>query len=184
MSEALLTVQNLTMRFGGLTAVNDLSFVARQHEITAVIGPNGAGKTTAFNCITGFYKPTNGTVTIAHEDGKTLLLNKLPGHLIAKKGRVARTFQNIRLFSGMTVLAIVVLGGAGSQLGVVLAAIVMIGVPAKLQDLQVYRMLIFGIALVFIMVVRPRGFISTRRPTVSLGKAKIIGAEMVSEGRG
>jgi branched-chain amino acid transport system permease protein len=83
-----------------------------------------------------------------------------------------------------TVLAIVVLGGAGSQLGVVLAAIVMIGVPAKLQDLQVYRMLIFGIALVFIMVVRPRGFISTRRPTVSLGKAKIIGAEMVSEGRG
>jgi branched-chain amino acid transport system ATP-binding protein len=104
MSEALLTVQNLTMRFGGLTAVNDLSFVARQHEITAVIGPNGAGKTTAFNCITGFYKPTTGTVTIAHEDGKFLLLNKLPGHLIAKKGRVARTFQNIRLFSGMTVL--------------------------------------------------------------------------------
>jgi branched-chain amino acid transport system ATP-binding protein len=104
MSEALLTVQNLTMRFGGLTAVNDLSFEAKQHEITAVIGPNGAGKTTAFNCITGFYKPTNGTVTIAHEDGKFLLLNKLPGHLIAKKGRVARTFQNIRMFSGMTVL--------------------------------------------------------------------------------
>ena len=83
-----------------------------------------------------------------------------------------------------TVLAIVVLGGAGSQLGVVLAAIVMIGVPAELQSLQIYRMLIFGIALVVIMVVRPRGFISTRRPTVSLGKAKIIGAELISEGRG
>jgi branched-chain amino acid transport system permease protein len=83
-----------------------------------------------------------------------------------------------------TVLAIVVLGGAGSQLGVALAAIVMIGVPAMLQDLQIYRMLIFGIALVTIMVVRPRGFISTRRPSVSLGKAKIISAEMVSEGRG
>ncbi len=83
-----------------------------------------------------------------------------------------------------TVLAIVVLGGAGSQLGVVLAACVMIGVPALLQCLQIYRMLIFGLALVVIMVVRPRGFISTRRPTVSLGKAKEIGAELVSQGRG
>ncbi len=70
-----------------------------------------------------------------------------------------------------TVLAIVVLGGAGSQLGVVLAACVMIGVPDLLQSLQIYRMLIFGLALVVIMVVRPRGFISTRRPTVTLGKA-------------
>jgi branched-chain amino acid transport system permease protein len=83
-----------------------------------------------------------------------------------------------------TVLAIVVLGGAGSQLGIVLAAVVMIGIPALLQELQIYRMLIFGIALVTIMVIRPRGFISTRRPTVSLGKAKVIGAEMISEGRG
>ncbi len=83
-----------------------------------------------------------------------------------------------------TVLAIVVLGGAGSQLGVVFAAIVMIGVPEMLEQLQVYRMLIFGIALVVIMIVRPRGFISTRRPTVSLGEAKIIGADMISEGHG
>ncbi|OYV38084.1 MAG: branched-chain amino acid ABC transporter permease [Acidocella sp. 20-61-6] len=83
-----------------------------------------------------------------------------------------------------TVLAIVVLGGAGSQLGVALAAIVMIGVPALLQDLQIYRMLIFGIALVTIMVVRPRGFISTRTPSVSLGKAKIISSDMISEGHG
>ena len=83
-----------------------------------------------------------------------------------------------------TVLAIVVLGGAGSQLGVVLAACVMIGVPELLQSLQIYRMLIFGLALVLIMVVRPRGFIATRQPTVSLGGAKLIGMEMVSEGRG
>jgi branched-chain amino acid transport system permease protein len=83
-----------------------------------------------------------------------------------------------------TVLAIVVLGGAGSQLGVVLAAVVMIGVPELLQSLQIYRMLIFGIALVVIMIVRPRGFISTRRPTVSLGKTKIIAADMISEGHG
>lgn len=83
-----------------------------------------------------------------------------------------------------TVLAIVVLGGAGSQLGVVLSACVMIGIPAMLQSLQIYRMLIFGLALVIIMVVRPRGFISTRRPTVALGKAKAISSDLIAEGRG
>ncbi len=102
--DALLTVGALTMRFGGLTAVNELSFIARRGDITAVIGPNGAGKTTVFNCITGFYKPTGGSIAIAHTAGARLLLDKLPGHAIAKKGRVARTFQNIRLFGGMTVL--------------------------------------------------------------------------------
>jgi branched-chain amino acid transport system ATP-binding protein len=99
----ILTGQNLTMRFGGLTAVNDVSLTARTGNITAIIGPNGAGKTTLFNCITGFYKPTKGSVTVYH--GATALrLDKLPGHAIARKGRVARTFQNIRLFSGMTAL--------------------------------------------------------------------------------
>ena len=57
----MLTVEHLTMRFGGLLAVNDLSFIAREREITALIGPNGAGKTTLFNCITGFYRPTVGS---------------------------------------------------------------------------------------------------------------------------
>ncbi|MDD2704090.1 MAG: high-affinity branched-chain amino acid ABC transporter permease LivM [Acidocella sp.] len=83
-----------------------------------------------------------------------------------------------------TVLAIVVLGGAGSQFGVVLAACVMIGVPELLQGLQIYRMLIFGAALVVIMIVRPRGFISTRRPTVALGKAKPISADLIAQGQG
>jgi branched-chain amino acid transport system ATP-binding protein len=99
----ILTVDDLTMRFGGLTAVNHVSFIAERGHITAIIGPNGAGKTTLFNCITGFYKPSEGSVTVAH-DGKNLRLDKLPGHAIAKKGRVARTFQNIRLFAGMTAL--------------------------------------------------------------------------------
>jgi branched-chain amino acid transport system ATP-binding protein len=102
--DTLLTVSTLTMRFGGLTAVNAVSFEAKRGDITAVIGPNGAGKTTLFNCITGFYKPSEGSIAIAHAPGESLLLNKLPGHSIAKKGRVARTFQNIRLFGGMTVL--------------------------------------------------------------------------------
>ncbi|GJD33926.1 ABC transporter ATP-binding protein [Methylobacterium aerolatum] len=100
----VLTVEHLTMRFGGLTAVSDLSFEARTGDITALIGPNGAGKTTVFNCITGFYKPTEGRLTLAHADGSTHLLERLPNHQVNRTARVARTFQNIRLFPGMTVL--------------------------------------------------------------------------------
>jgi branched-chain amino acid transport system ATP-binding protein len=100
----LLTVEHLTMRFGGLIAVNDLSFTARAGEITALIGPNGAGKTTLFNCITGFYRPTVGRLRLAHPGGAWFLLERLPGFRIAKDARVARTFQNVRLFAGMTLL--------------------------------------------------------------------------------
>jgi branched-chain amino acid transport system ATP-binding protein len=123
-ADPILTVEHLTMRFGGLVAVNDLSFAAGRGDITAIIGPNGAGKTTVFNCITGFYKPSEGRIALVHpaadpaaevtavtrSEGGTLagrqafLLERLPGHRIAWKARVARTFQNIRLFSGMTVL--------------------------------------------------------------------------------
>jgi branched-chain amino acid transport system ATP-binding protein len=100
----ILSVQHLTMRFGGLLAIDDLSFSARRGDITALIGPNGAGKTTVFNCITGFYKPTVGMIELVHPDGKTFLLERLIDFRIAKLARVARTFQNIRLFPGMTVL--------------------------------------------------------------------------------
>jgi branched-chain amino acid transport system ATP-binding protein len=122
----LLRVDHLTMRFGGLTAVSDLSFAAGRGEITALIGPNGAGKTTVFNCITGFYKPTEGRIALAHgnpavwadlealtwraarsttrPDGALFLLERMPDHLVTHSAKVARTFQNIRLFSGMTVL--------------------------------------------------------------------------------
>jgi branched-chain amino acid transport system ATP-binding protein len=100
----LLTVEHLTMRFGGLVAVSDLSFTARAGEITALIGPNGAGKTTLFNCITGFYRPTVGRLRLTHPDGAWFLLERLPGFRIAKEARVARTFQNVRLFAGMTLL--------------------------------------------------------------------------------
>jgi branched-chain amino acid transport system ATP-binding protein len=102
--EAVLTVDHLSMRFGGLMAVNDLSFVVRRGDITALIGPNGAGKTTVFNCITGFYKPTEGMLTLRHQDGTSHLLERLPNHAVNRRARVARTFQNIRLFQGMTVL--------------------------------------------------------------------------------
>jgi branched-chain amino acid transport system ATP-binding protein len=102
--DSVLTVDHLTMRFGGLVAINDLSFQAGRGDITALIGPNGAGKTTVFNCITGFYKPSEGMLTLRQPSGATFLLERLPGHSINWKAKVARTFQNIRLFTGMTVL--------------------------------------------------------------------------------
>jgi len=123
---ALLRVEHLTMRFGGLVAVNDLSFTASRGDITALIGPNGAGKTTVFNCITGFYKPSQGRIALAHgapqvwdeltaltqrdarstarPDGALFLLERMPDYLVAQRAKVARTFQNIRLFPGMSVL--------------------------------------------------------------------------------
>lgn len=122
----LLKVEHLTMQFGGLIAINDLSFDVRQGDITALIGPNGAGKTTVFNCITGFYKPTTGRLALRHgavdfdaaidaatdlpgpmyaaSAGAVFLLERLPDFEISQRAHVARTFQNIRLFSGMTVL--------------------------------------------------------------------------------
>jgi branched-chain amino acid transport system ATP-binding protein len=100
----MLSVTNLTMRFGGLKAVDSLTFDARAGDITAVIGPNGAGKTTVFNCITGFYRPTEGSIVLTHADGAVFPLQRMPGHRIAAAAKVARTFQNIRLFAGMTVL--------------------------------------------------------------------------------
>jgi branched-chain amino acid transport system ATP-binding protein len=103
MNGPLLRVEHLTMRFGGIVAVNDVSFVAGQGRITSIIGPNGAGKTTVFNCLTGFYKPTVGRLTVDAAHG-SFLLEQLDGFRIAQLARVARTFQNIRLFGGMSVL--------------------------------------------------------------------------------
>jgi branched-chain amino acid transport system ATP-binding protein len=122
----VLRVEHLTMRFGGLVAVDDLSFEMKRSTITALIGPNGAGKTTVFNCITGFYRPTEGRLALQHGDaalwnalealtdsgrrgivrsnGALFLLERMPDYLVARQARLARTFQNIRLFAGMTVL--------------------------------------------------------------------------------
>ncbi len=101
---SILTVDRLSMRFGGIVAVNDLSFDAERRKITALIGPNGAGKTTVFNCITGFYKPTSGAMRVSHDDGRDIQLERLNDFRISKLAKVARTFQNIRLFPGMTAL--------------------------------------------------------------------------------
>jgi branched-chain amino acid transport system ATP-binding protein len=125
-ADPLLRVDRVTMRFGGLTAVNDVSFSVGRGDITALIGPNGAGKTTLFNCLTGFYKPTVGRIAFSpkggldddrideltaaarknsNDGGEDLyLLERMADFEIAKKARIARTFQNIRLFSGMSAL--------------------------------------------------------------------------------
>ena len=100
----ILTVEHLTMRFGGLIAVDDVSFAVGRNDITALIGPNGAGKTTVFNCLTGFYKPTEGRITLRHDVSSNYLLERMDDFRIASIAKVARTFQNIRLFAGMTVL--------------------------------------------------------------------------------
>ncbi len=103
MTAPLLEVEHLTMRFGGLVAVDDVSFSAGHRRITSIIGPNGAGKTTVFNCLTGFYKPTVGRLGLDGARGR-FLLEQLDGFRIAQTAGVARTFQNIRLFAGMSVL--------------------------------------------------------------------------------
>src|SRR3981189_987468 len=102
--DCILTVDHLSMRFGGIVAVSDLSFEAERRKITALIGPNGGGKTTVFNCITGFYKPTSGAMRLTHDDGRSIQLERLNDFRISKQAKVARTFQNIRLFPGMTAL--------------------------------------------------------------------------------
>ena len=121
--ENVLNMQNITMQFGGVVAVNDLSLEVNRGEIVALIGPNGAGKTTAFNCITGVYQPTNGEISF---EGKPIVRNhpqgkmkkgylgqepdKFTGHVLAPTPDritelgIARTLQNIRLFSSLTVL--------------------------------------------------------------------------------
>ncbi len=102
--KTLLTVEHLIMRFGGLVAIDDVSFSASKGHITAIIGPNGAGKTTVFNCLTGFYKPTSGRLSLHHPQKGRMLLERMEGYQIPQKAGVARTFQNIRLFPNMSVL--------------------------------------------------------------------------------
>jgi branched-chain amino acid transport system ATP-binding protein len=105
----VLEVKGLTRDFGGLRALNELDLTVNEGEIVALIGPNGAGKTTFFNCVTGIYKPTEGTVHLYGANGEKHLLNGRKPHLITALG-MARTFQNIRLFSDMTVLENVMIG--------------------------------------------------------------------------
>jgi ABC-type branched-subunit amino acid transport system ATPase component len=108
----------LSKAFGGLQAVDDLTFHVNQHEIVSIIGPNGAGKTTVFNLISGFYRPDTGLITLDGDD-----ITGLPSHLITKKG-IARTFQNVRLFFNMSIMENVLVGQHTRAKGGVFGAIV------------------------------------------------------------
>ncbi len=96
MNGAVLEVTDLSMRFGGLVAVDGVAFKVEQEQVFAIIGPNGAGKTTVFNCVSGFYKPAAGSVLLGGNP-----VHGLPSHQVARRGLV-RTFQNVRLFKHMT----------------------------------------------------------------------------------
>lgn len=107
--EHVLLVEKLSMKFGGLRALKNVDLHVNQNEIVALIGPNGAGKTTFFNCVTGIYKPTSGNIFIKNSLESVEKINGLKPNKVTEKG-VARTFQNIRLFSEMTVLENVMIG--------------------------------------------------------------------------
>ncbi|WP_207102315.1 ABC transporter ATP-binding protein [Paracoccus shandongensis] len=120
---ALLSVEGLGITFGGLKAVNDVSFTVQPGEITSVIGPNGAGKTTLFNMISGVYQPGRGRVVLGGED-----VTGMAPHLLARRG-LSRTFQNLQIFQSMTVLENAISGYHLKERGPVLADL--LGLPAS-----------------------------------------------------
>jgi branched-chain amino acid transport system ATP-binding protein len=163
-SDPVLKVEKLTMRFGGLTAVNAVTFDCGRGDITALIGPNGAGKTTVFNCITGFYKPTEGRIGMRHGSmaiwnefdalttrtdqkitkgqDELYLLERMPDFQVSRTAKVARTFQNIRLFSGMTVLENLLVAQHNSLMaasGYSIAGILSLPVYGRAEKLAVDR---------------------------------------------
>ena len=143
----VLRVEHLTMRFGGLLAVDDLSFAVKRGAITALIGPNGAGKTTVFNCVTGFYKPTEGR-----------LATQVAVVLIA----AVLILQAFHLIPS--------------------SALNLFAIPDF--DPAQYRGLLFGLAMVVMMIVRPRGFVSSRAPSIFLKERKAVSGSLVKEGHG
>lgn len=112
MAEPLLTAANLTMKFGGLTAIDNVAWTLHEDEILGIIGPNGAGKTTVFNVVSGLYTPTAGEIRF-----RETLINGLPPHKIAKMG-IKRTFQQSRLFDNISVLDNVLIGMATISKGI------------------------------------------------------------------
>jgi len=123
---AILELKDLSLRFGGVTALAELAMEVRRGELLALIGPNGAGKTSVINCVSGLYRPQAGTVTLIDGDGARHSLNRLPPHRIAALG-VARTFQNIELFKHMTVLENLMLGRHVHMKGGVLSGGIYLG---------------------------------------------------------
>ena len=163
----LLQARGIGKRFGGLQALNDISLDIERGEIRGLIGPNGAGKTTFFNVLTGLYRPTAGSIDF---DGAPL--NAGAPHEAAARG-IARTFQNIRLFANMSAVENVMVGRHVRTRTGVIGAVLLTGLPEFIRftvvpvqqmmfgkvivDPEAIRMLVFGLALIVVMLVRPAG---------------------------
>ena len=128
----LLNLRNLSLRFGGVTALSGLGMEVREGELLALIGPNGAGKTSVLNCISGLYRPQEGSIVLTGRDGVPHALHRLPPHRIAAL-RVARTFQNIELFKHMTVLENLMLGRHVHMTGGVLSGGLYLGRQRRVE---------------------------------------------------
>ncbi len=130
----VLELHDLSLRFGGVTALTELTMEVRRGELLALIGPNGAGKTSVLNCISGLYRPQAGSITLTGRDGTRHALDRLPPHRIAALG-VARTFQNIELFKHMTVLENLMLGRHVHMKGGVLSGGLYLG-PQRRREIE------------------------------------------------
>ena len=130
--EPILELGDISLRFGGVTALSQLSMEVRRGELLALIGPNGAGKTSVINCVSGLYRPQEGTIALVGGDGRRHALNRLPPHRIAALG-VARTFQNIELFRHMTVLENLMLGRHVHMTGGVLSGGLYLGRQRRVE---------------------------------------------------
>ena len=128
----VLRLDDLSLRFGGVTALSNLTMEVREGELLALIGPNGAGKTSVLNCISGLYRAQAGAITLAGRDGGRHALHRLPPHRIAALG-VARTFQNIELFKHMTVLENLMLGRHVHMTGGVLSGGLYLGRQRRVE---------------------------------------------------
>jgi branched-chain amino acid transport system ATP-binding protein len=140
MTPPLLQLSSLRIQFGGLVALDSVSFSMQRGSVTSVIGPNGAGKTTLFNCVTGMYRPTSGQV---HLDGVDITAQ--PAHRIARQG-IARTFQNLALFKGLNVLDNLAVGAyQRGKSGLVLGSLLSPGARAEQRDVvkTAYEVLAF-----------------------------------------
>jgi branched-chain amino acid transport system ATP-binding protein len=130
-AEPVITVDHITLRFGGVTSLADVSLTAPRGDVLAVIGPNGAGKTSLFNCLTGVYQPQEGTIWLRGKDGRRIELTGRKPHQVARLG-VARTFQNIRLFNALNAVENVKVGA--DSLGHAGPISVMLGLPRMRRE--------------------------------------------------
>jgi branched-chain amino acid transport system ATP-binding protein len=178
--DIILDLNHLSMRFGGLIAVNDLSIKVRRGEIFGLIGPNGAGKTTVFNCITQFYKPTSGDVYFRGNNGKTIRLNDIKVHNVIKHG-IIRTFQNVELVWELTVLQNLMVANTTKYHGIIARSF--LHTPKMFQEDQIIAAKVLGIlqalGLAIYKDVSPYGLPYGGRKKIELARTLMCDPELI-----